>query len=88
MALRHCGSSTSTHSHYSTVAAGPREQEYSAVQSGPGILQSLQKNSHCFGLAFVEKKEAGKLKTTYCHLAELIWYQMQGEHECLRTEQC
>ena len=49
--LRHCGTAVAVlhHTriiqqswHYSTVTAGPREQEISAVQSGPGILQSLR----------------------------------------------
>ena len=56
--LRHCGSSGLTNLdfiihrlrqyfntlalHYSTVTAGLREQEISAIQSGLGILQSLR----------------------------------------------
>ena len=46
--LQHCGTAVAVlhHTHYSTVTAGPREQEISAVQSGPGILQSQLRSSH------------------------------------------
>ena len=52
-ALRHCGSNSYTHPEFiihrlrhfieeiCLVTAAPREQETWAVQSGPGILQSL-----------------------------------------------
>ena len=36
-----------------------------------------KKNIHCIPRAFIKKLEADKQKTTECHSAKLIGYQMQ-----------